>query len=156
MTEEHVIELILNREPRTFRVKANERLDDVLRRNGCKGVKIGCNEGTCGACTVIVDGRAVNSCLLYAWQAQGCQVQTIEGAGSFEQPHPIQAVFADEAAVQCGYCTPGLIMSLKALLDRDPAPSDEAIKLHLDGNLCRCTGYEKIWTAIKKLQASHG
>lgn len=130
-----------------------EMLLPLLRRLGCRGVKNGCDEGMCGACTVLVDGRAWNSCHTYAWQAAGRRVETIEALGTFDRPHPLQTALADEGAVQCGYCTPGMILSAKALLDREPHPSGERLKEHLDGNLCRCTGYEKIWTALRRLTA---
>lgn len=152
--EEKNIVFTLNGHRREFRIGPGERLLDLLRRAGCLGVKFGCGEGTCGACTVVVDGRAVLSCLMPAFQAQGRDVWTIEGLGDFERPHPIQTALVDAGAVQCGYCTPGVVMSAKAMFDENPVPSDEEIRLHLDGNLCRCTGYEKIWAALRNLRDS--
>ena len=132
----------------------NEKLSDLLRRLGCLGVKMGCNEGMCGSCTVILNGRSVNSCLVYAVQAGGGQVQTIESIGSLDQPHPIQSALVDEGAVQCGFCMPGLILSAKEVFDRNPAPTDEELAVHLDGHLCRCTGYEKIQSALRRVAAA--
>ena len=114
-----------------------------------KGTKEGCGVGECGACTVIVDGRAVNSCLMLAAQLDGRAVQTIEGLGTPEALHPIQKAFVKEHAVQCGFCTPGLLMSTKALLDETPAPKRAEISKAIAGNLCRCTGYHHIFASIE-------
>ena len=122
-------------------------LRDVLELTG---TKFGCGYGECGACTVIVDGQAVNSCLLPALEAEGRSVTTIEGlAGADGQLHPLQKAFMDHGAVQCGFCTPGMIMSAKALLDETPDPSEDAVRESIAGNLCRCTGYVKIIEAVK-------
>jgi carbon-monoxide dehydrogenase small subunit len=122
-------------------------LRDVLELTG---TKFGCGYGECGACTVIVDGQAVNSCLLPALEAEGRSVTTIEGlAGADGQLHPLQKAFIDHGAVQCGFCTPGMIMSAKALLDETPDPSEDAVRESIAGNLCRCTGYVKIIEAVK-------
>lgn len=121
----------------------------VLReRAGLTGAKKGCDLGECGACTVILDGRAVNSCCVFAVQADGRSVETIEGLGSPEHPHPLQQAFIDAGAIQCGFCTPGMIMAAKALLDCNPRPSREEVRQAMSGNLCRCTGYAKIEKAI--------
>lgn len=150
------ISFILNGELKEFDVFPNERLLSLLRRNGFKGTKYGCLEGACGTCTVILDGKAVNSCLVFAFQAQGRTIQTVESLSNKDNKlHEIQQALVNEGAVQCGYCTPGIVLSAKAMFDENPTPDEEAIKLQMDGNLCRCTGYEKIWSAIKKVSASH-
>jgi len=117
---------------------------------GLTGTKKGCETGGCGSCTVIVDGRAVYSCMMYAMQAMGKEIQTIEGLqGELGEMHVVQKSFMEAGGLQCGYCTPGFIMSAKALLDRNPTPSDDEIKDALVGNLCRCTGYTKIFDSIR-------
>ena len=113
------------------------------------GAKLGCDVGDCGACTVIVDGKSVNSCLMLASQADGREVTTIEGLATMDRLHPIQKVFEDLGALQCGFCGPGVIMSAKALLDENPSPSVAEIRDGLAGNLCRCTGYTKMIEAIQ-------
>lgn len=147
------ISFLLNGRPVTVAVDPDQKLARLLRSLGCAGVRIGCDEGVCGACTVIVDGRTLNACHTYAFQVSGRAVETIEGVGSFDQPHPLQTALADAGAVQCGFCTPGMVLSAKALLDQDPRPTEEQLKQHLDGHLCRCTGYEKIWSAIRRVAA---
>jgi carbon-monoxide dehydrogenase small subunit len=123
-----------------------EALRDHL---GFTGVKEGCGKGECGACTVLIDGKPINSCLMLAPQAEGKEVITIEGL-SENGPTPLQKAFVEEGAVQCGYCTPGMILSLTALLNQNPSPSEEEIKEAISGNLCRCTGYLKIIQAVKR------
>lgn len=154
------IGLTLNGVARRLEVRDDASLAEVLRDDlGLLGTKISCNEGECGACTVLLDGRAVNSCIVLALEADSCEVMTIEGLAPDGELHPIQAAFIEEGAVHCGYCTPGMILSTKALLDRNPAPADGDIRLALEGNLCRCTGYNRIVKAVasaaKKLQAQH-
>lgn len=134
-------------------VEGDESLASVLRRLGFKGVKIGCEEGVCGSCTVLLDGKPVNACHLFAFQAADRRVETIESLGTFEHPHPIQCALADEGAVQCGFCMPGLILSAKAMFDEHPHPDAALMAELLDGHLCRCTGYEKIQAALIKLAA---
>ena len=133
----------------------SELLLDVLRDTlGVKGTKEGCAEGECGACTVIVDGRAFNACLLPAAEVAGCAVTTIEGlAPAPGELAPIQQAFVDAGGIQCGFCTPGMIMASKALLDRDPDPSDADIRQALVGNLCRCTGYAQIIESVQRAAA---
>ena len=122
-----------------------ECLRDVI---GMTGTKEGCNDGNCGACTVIFDGRIVTSCLVLAVEAQGKDITTIEGIASAEGLHPVQQAFLENAALQCGICTPGFIVATKALLDREPDADEQRIRLWLAGNLCRCTGYDKIIRAV--------
>ena len=125
------------------------RLVDFLRDElKLKGTKEGCGEGECGACTVIVDGKTINSCLMLASSADGKNVVTIEGVADKDKLHPIQEAFMEVGAVQCGYCTPGMILSAKSLLDKNPNASEEDIRIALSGNLCRCTGYKKIIQAV--------
>jgi aerobic-type carbon monoxide dehydrogenase small subunit (CoxS/CutS family) len=134
-----------------LRVRTSALLLDVLREDlGLKGTKRGCDQGQCGACTVLLDGRPVLSCILLAVQADGKKIQTIEGMASEGKLHPLQEAFVAEGATQCGFCTPGMILSAKALLDQKSHPADDEIRLAISGNLCRCTGYEKIIRAVKK------
>ena len=133
-------------------VKTSTTLLDFLRENlFLTGTKKGCDTGECGACTVILDGKVVNSCLVLAVDANGSKVTTVEGIGRAERPHPIQKAFVQHGAIQCGYCTPGMVISAKALLDRNPNPSETDIKVALSGNLCRCGSYLKIIEAIKSV-----
>jgi carbon-monoxide dehydrogenase small subunit len=130
-------------------VDEDELLVDVLRnRLGLLGVKKGCEEGECGACSILMNGKLVNSCLVLAAAADGASIMTIETLGWPGRLHPIQKAFADGGAVQCGYCTPGMIMAAKALLDEVPNPSEAEIRDAIAGNLCRCTGYQKIVSSI--------
>ena len=122
-----------------------ECLRDVI---GMTGTKEGCNDGNCGACTVMFEGRMVTSCLVLAVEAQGKEITTIEGIASAEGLHPVQQAFLENAALQCGICTPGFIVATKALLDREPDADEQRIRLWLAGNLCRCTGYDKIIRAV--------
>jgi carbon-monoxide dehydrogenase small subunit len=146
--------MTLNGESVTVEVEPFELLVDVLRdRLGLTGTKIGCNEGECGACTVIMDGQAVLSCLLPAMKAHGREVVTIEGLSHDGELHPLQRAFVEKGAVQCGYCTPGMIMSAKALLDENPQPSADEIEEAIAGNLCRCTGYLQIVEAVESALA---
>lgn len=151
MKVKHNIRLTVNGESYTVAVEPCESLLDVLRdKLGLTGTKKGCNRGDCGACTIIIDGKTVNSCLVLAVEADDKEVLTVEGLANNGQLHPIQEAFVQYGAVQCGYCTPGMIMSVKALLDENPNPTEEEVKRAISGNLCRCTGYVKIIDAIKK------
>ncbi|MDB0439474.1 xanthine dehydrogenase [Clostridioides difficile] len=144
-----VIELDINGRLREVSIKKSWTLLYVLREIfNLTGSKCGCNTGDCGACKIILDGEAVNSCLILAKNAVGKKILTIEGLSDGINIHPIQQAFIDCGAVQCGYCTPGMIMSAKALLDKNPNPSEEDVRKSIDNNLCRCTGYVKIIEAI--------
>jgi aerobic carbon-monoxide dehydrogenase small subunit len=148
MTRLHV-ETVLNGEPVEFLCEPRQSLLEVLRDElGLTGSKEGCNNGNCGACNVILDGRIVNSCCVLAAEAQGNQVTTIEGVAENGQLHPLQQAFLQEAALQCGICTPGFIVAAKALLDSEPNPDEARVRHWLAGNLCRCTGYDKIVRAV--------
>jgi len=129
-----------------------QTLLDVLRDElGLIGTKRGCGIGTCGSCTIIMDGKAILSCLTLAIECEGHTLTTIEGISTAESLHPVQQSFIDNGAVQCGYCTPGIVMTAKALLDENPRPDDEEIKDALSGTFCRCTGHIKIMEAVKKV-----
>ncbi len=140
----------LNHEPRMFDVDSHETLLHLLREKArLTGTKCGCDLGECGACTVILDDRAVNACCVLAEQVNGRRVVTIEGLGTAASPHPLQQAFVDTGAIQCGFCTPGMILSAVALLNRNPSPGKAEIQKALSGNLCRCTGYTKIIEAVE-------
>jgi len=129
-------------------VNPNAMLIDVLRDAGFKSVKNGCSEGSCGACAVMIDGRPKNSCIILAGQVQDSEILTAEGLGNPETPHILQRSFVDHGSTQCGYCNPGSLISVKALLDKNPKPTEADVKDALDGNLCRCTGYVKRIEAV--------
>jgi carbon-monoxide dehydrogenase small subunit len=140
-----ILEMIVNGAPVLLEVDGLRTLVDVLRDDlGLTGTKIGCREGECGACTVLLDNQAVNSCLIPAMKAHGCSVITVEGVGTVESPHPVQAALSEAGGVQCGYCTPGFVMSSVALLEQNQEPTLENVLEALEGNLCRCTGYKRI------------
>ena len=151
------ISLTINGQCREFETTAGETLLDLLRRHGYVGVKKGCGTGDCGACAVLFNGRSVNSCLILTAKADGANVLTVEGLATNGKLHPVQEAFLDEGAVQCGYCTPGMVMSAIDLLTRNPDPSEEEIREAISGNLCRCTGYVKqvqaIQTAAKRMRS---
>ena len=145
------IKLHVNGDWYELTVNPGERLIDILRdRLGLTGTKEGCGEGECGACTVNLDGKAVLSCLVLAAQADGCEILTIEGLQQGTGLHPLQAAFVTESAVQCGFCTPGMIMAAQALLKDDPEPDEDTVRKNLSNNLCRCTGYDRPVKAILK------
>ncbi|MCX5907601.1 MAG: (2Fe-2S)-binding protein [Deltaproteobacteria bacterium] len=144
-----LLEFKLNGRNVSVRIKPNTMLADLIRDGlGLKGTKVGCREGECGACTVLVNGAPMNSCLMPAMKVQGCSVMTIEGLCVNGLLHPIQQAFIDEGAVQCGYCTPAMILTAKALLDQNPNPNELQVQQALSGVLCRCTGYRKIVQAV--------
>jgi carbon-monoxide dehydrogenase small subunit len=143
------IALTINATRHEVEISPSETLLDLVRRLGYKSVKFGCGEGACGACTVILDGRPVNACLVLAASVEGREVVTLEALGDTRRPHPLQEAFIEAGAVQCGFCTPGMILSAKALLDRNPDPGEDEIREAIDGNLCRCTGYVQIIEAVK-------
>jgi carbon-monoxide dehydrogenase small subunit len=143
------IQLTVNGQSVDAAVEPNRTLLQFLREDlGLTGTKHGCGLGDCGACTVILDGEAVNSCLVLAIHANGREVLTIEGLAENGKLHPIQQAFVDKGSIQCGFCTPGMILSAKALLDANPEPTEQEIRMAISGNLCRCTGYQKIVEAI--------
>ncbi len=143
------IQTTINGDQVDFLCEPRQSLLEVLRDVlGFTGTKEGCNDGNCGACTVIMDGRMVTSCLVLAVETPGKQITTIEGIASAEGLHPIQQAFLENAALQCGICTPGFIVAAKALLDVEPNPSERRVRHWLAGNLCRCTGYDKIVRAV--------
>lgn len=144
------LEFSLNARKYKLRIKPNITLQDLLRDVlGLTGTKKGCESGVCGSCTVLLNGKAVNSCLVLAPRIHGQAVTTIEGLAQREDLHPLQKTFIDKGAIQCGYCTPGMILASKALLDENPSPDVAQIRKSLRGNLCRCTGYVKIVEAVQ-------
>ena len=144
------IEFVLNGKPTHLEFEPQETLAEVLR-NRCHltGLKVSCEVQVCGACTALVDGLPVSACTYLAYETRGRQVTTIEGLVNGERLHPMQQAFLDEFAFQCGFCTPGMILAAKSLLDHNPEPKDAEIITYMDGNLCRCTGYQPIFKAIR-------
>ena len=150
MAKRRVVTATINGREEEFLCQPRQTLLEVLRDTlGLSGTKEGCSNGNCGACTVLVDGRPVVSCLMLAVEAEGTRIETIEGVAPAEGLDPIQQAFLEGAALQCGICTPGFIMSAKALLAENPEPSEQEIRFYLAGNLCRCTGYDKIVRAVQ-------
>jgi aerobic carbon-monoxide dehydrogenase small subunit len=146
------VSFTLNGKSVTSHSPANSTLLEVLREEmGMFGVKKGCETGECGACTVLVDGENLNACLMLVGEIEGKSVTTIEGLARDGVLDPVQRAFAEKGAIQCGYCTPGMILSVKSLLNRNPEPTREQIKQALAGNLCRCTGYEQIFEAVESI-----
>ncbi len=144
-----LITLHVNGRTHPLALAPNVTLLQALRDLGYVDVKCGCEQGDCGACAVLLDGVAVNSCLVLAHQADGVPIVTAAGLGTAKHPHPLQAAFADSGAIQCGYCTPGFVIAAKALLDANPHPTELEIREAISGNLCRCTGYGQIVGAIQ-------
>ncbi len=149
MNDAKVIRLTINGRDRDVGALPNETLLETLRGLAYFEVKSGCEKGDCGACAVLVDGQAVDSCLILTWTVAGAVVTTVSGLGTVDAPHPLQKAFIDRGAAQCGYCTPGLIIAAQSMLDNDTRdPSEDDIRLALSGNLCRCTGYTKVFDAV--------
>ncbi|MEJ2641818.1 MAG: (2Fe-2S)-binding protein [Desulfosarcinaceae bacterium] len=147
-----LIKLTVNDRAYELAVEPNMTLTDLIRYElGLTGTKKGCETGDCGACTVIMDGLPVNSCLVLAVQANGRKIETIEGLETEAGLHPVQDAFVEKGAIQCGFCSPGMILSAKHLLDKNPNPDEGQIRAAISGNLCRCTGYQKIIDAIKSV-----
>ena len=143
------IELTVNGQEVSLEIQPQLMLLDLLRdRLSLKGAKRSCDLQVCGACTILVDGKAVSSCTYLAYEARGAEVLTIEGLADGNTLHPMQQAFIDNGAFQCGFCTPGMILAAKSLLDETPRPSEEKVKEYMEGNICRCTGYRKILEAI--------
>jgi len=149
MEKKYTINFTLNGKGRTVETTAGTTMSVLLREIlGYTGTKVGCDIGDCGACTIIMNGRAVKSCILPAMKADGADIVTIEGLGGKDALHPLQKKFVEYAAVQCGYCTPGMILAAKAFLDENPNPTEEEARIAISGNICRCTGYVKPVLAI--------
>ena len=151
MGTKQLVSTTINGEPRQFLCEARQSLLEALRDEvGLTGCKEGCNNGNCGACSVLLDGQPVNSCLVFGLEVDGKEITTIEGIAQGGELHALQQCFLEGAALQCGICTPGFIVTAKALLDQNPGASEEEIRFQLAGNLCRCTGYDKIVRAVMK------
>ncbi len=150
MTELSPVTLTVNGQIYTRQVEARLLLSDFLRHDlGLMGTHVGCEHGICGACTVLFDGEPVRSCLIFAVQASGHEIRTVESLGTPENLHPLQEAFHEKHALQCGFCTPGFLMTLVPFLEENPHPTDDEIRDAIDGNICRCTGYEKIVEAVQ-------
>jgi carbon-monoxide dehydrogenase small subunit len=147
--EKQIIRLRINGEEHELEISANETLLEVLReRLGLTGAKEGCQDGSCGACTILLDGKPARACLILAVEAEGKDILTIEGLSRGNELHPIQEAFINHGGIQCGFCTPGMILTAKALIDSNPEPTEAEVKEAISGNLCRCTGYTKIVESI--------
>ena len=155
MNHRRQLRLNVNGHPYELQVEPHRTLLEVLRQElALTGTKSNCQAGECGACTVLIDGRAVNSCLYLALRAEGAEIQTVEGLASNEELHPLQQAFVDNAAIQCGYCTPGFLVSAAALLRMKSQPSLEELRKAVEGNICRCTGYTGILRALAQIARS--
>ncbi len=153
MSATRKITLSINGRRREVETPARETLLETLRGLGCFEVKSGCEKGDCGACAVLVDGAAVDSCLTLTWMVEGREITTVAGLGDAVHPHPLHTAFIERGAAQCGYCTPGLILAAQSLLTENPHPTEDDIRLALSGNLCRCTGYTKVFDAVAEAAA---
>lgn len=149
MSKEKTVTIKVNGSVVELVVPAHRTLLEALRHQGFVEIKCGCEKGDCGACAILLDGEPVDSCLTLAWHADGCEVTTIKGIGQPGKADPLQKAFIETGAVQCGYCTPGMIIAAKSLLKVNPSPSLADIKRGLSGNLCRCTGYTRIFEAVQ-------
>lgn len=149
MSNEKAIRLRINGRDERIAVPAHRTLLEALRELGHVEVKCGCEKGDCGACAVLIDGMAIDSCLTLAWMAENRDITTVAGMGTAQEPHPLQKAFIECGAVQCGYCTPGLIIAAQSLINENATPTDDDIRLALSGNLCRCTGYGKVFDAVR-------
>lgn len=150
MGKKVLVEATINGETAQFLCEPRQSLLEVLRDTlGLTGAKEGCNNGNCGACAVLMDGLPVNSCLVLGVEVEGTSITTVEGLADGPQLHPLQQCFLEDAALQCGICTPGFLVTAKALLDKNPKPTEQEIRFELAGNLCRCTGYDKIVRAVE-------
>jgi aerobic carbon-monoxide dehydrogenase small subunit len=157
MAKRTLVETTINNETVELLCEPRQSLLEVLRDElHMTGTKEGCLTGDCGACTILVDGRPVCSCLMLGVEAQGCRLETIEGLANGAELHPLQRKFLENASLQCGICTPGFLMSAKAMLDKIPRPTEADIRYHLAGNLCRCTGYDKIVRAVLETARESG
>lgn len=153
MSKEKTIVLNINGRDEETNVPPHRTLLEALRDLGHVEVKCGCEKGDCGACAVLVDGVAIDSCLTLAWMSEGREITTVSGLLEGDTPHPLQQTFSDGGGIQCGYCTPGMIIAAKSLIDQNPNPTEEDIRIGLSGNLCRCTGYVKIFEAVSEAAA---
>lgn len=153
MSNERLIRLRVNGRSVEVRVPAHRTLLEALRDAGFVDVKRGCEKGDCGACAVLIDGVAIDSCLTLAWTVEDQEIVTVAGLGSADAPHPLQQKFIEKGAIQCGYCTPGLIIAAHSLLSVDPDPGEDELRHGLSGNLCRCTGYSKVFEAVQEAAA---
>ena len=154
MSDRIIINTTINGEPLEFMADTRDSLLDALRdRIGLTGAKEGCNNGNCGACTVIMDGRLVNSCCVLAAEVEGSEITTVEGLAGDEELGPLQRAFLEHGGVQCGFCTPGMLVSATALLGDNPSPTEDEVRIALAGNLCRCTGYDGIVKAVASVSA---
>ena len=157
MKDQHLVTLTVNGREHEVLLESRKTLADTLRQDlGLTGTHLGCEHGICGACTVLLDGEPVRACLVFGVQADGREVRTVEGLADGDELHPVQQAFVEAGAVQCGFCTPGLVVAVHDLLQRDPDPDDADVREALAGNLCRCTGYEKILDAVRLAAARTG